>query len=270
MAGVEDSGPIRLLIVDDEPDVRRLFELRLRRELASEAIRLHCVSSARDALDIVESDPDIEVVVTDLNMPGMDGLELLARLESMPMPPKTIVLTAYGDMANIRTAMMGGAFDFQVKPLDIDDLRATITKASRIVRELRAGRRAQQREADLVRSNDHLRDVFGRYVSDDVVSRLLSSSDGLRLEGERRELTLLMADIRGFTRLAEQLGPDQVVSVLNGYLEVATERILAHGGTINEILGDGLLVFFGAPLDVRPPPRTRWRRRSSCSSAWPS
>jgi class 3 adenylate cyclase len=151
-------------------------------------------------------------------------------------------------MSNIRTAMMRGAFDFQVKPLDIDDLRATIKKASSIVRELRSGEAARERAEELERRNRYLTDLFGRYVSDDVVTQLLDTPDGLQLAGERRDLTLLFADIRGFSRLSQQLPPEQLVSVLNSYLEVAVERILARGGTINEILGDGLLVYFGAPI----------------------
>jgi adenylate cyclase len=248
MAAPKTTDPIKLLVVDDEPDVKALFELRFRHELQSGQFVMRFASNGSEALDIASADPDLEVVVTDLNMPGMSGLELLARLEELRVPLKTIVLTAYGDMANIRTAMMRGAFDFQVKPLDIDDLRTTIKKASTIVRELRAGAAARHRAARLEERNRYLTEVFGKYVSDDVVTQLLRSPDGVELAGETRDLTLLLADIRGFTRLSRELPPEQVVRVLNGYLEVAVERILARGGTINEILGDGLLVFFGAPI----------------------
>jgi class 3 adenylate cyclase len=144
--------------------------------------------------------------------------------------------------------MMRGAFDFQVKPLDIDDLRTTIRRASAIVRDLRAGDDARRRAATLEERNRYLTEVFGKYVSDDVVHQLMAAPDGIELGGESRTLTLLLADIRGFTRLSKELPPEQLVRVLNGYLEVAVERILARGGTINEILGDGLLVFFGAPI----------------------
>jgi class 3 adenylate cyclase len=248
MPASKDPRPIKLLVVDDEPDVQSLFELRFRREVQSGHFDLHFASNGSEALDIASTDPALEVVVTDLNMPGMSGLELLARLEEQHLPLRTIVLTAYGDMANIRTAMMRGAFDFQVKPLDIDDLRTTIRKASAIVRELRAGEEARAHAERLEERNRYLTEVFGKYVSDDVVAQLLSAPNGVELAGETRELTLLLADIRGFSRLSRQLPPEQVVRVLNGYLEVAVERILARGGTINEILGDGLLVFFGAPI----------------------
>jgi adenylate cyclase len=246
---MNESGPIRVLVVDDEPDVQRLFELRFRREVRSGEFDLVFASSAVEALALIERHPDLEVMITDLNMPGMGGLALLERVSALRPALQSIVLTAYGDMTNIRTAMMRGAFDFQVKPLDIVDLRATITKASEIVRLLRAGERAERRALDLEVEKRRIQDLFGKYVSDDVVNRLIGSPDGITLQGERRHLTLLLADIRGFTRLTEVLSPERVVAVLNSYLEVASSHILEYGGTINEVLGDGLLVYFGAPID---------------------
>jgi class 3 adenylate cyclase len=244
----EASGPVRLLIVDDEPDVQRLFELRFRKDVRAGELELQFAGDGQRALEMIEQDPDLDVVVTDLNMPQMDGLALLSVLDEMGLSLKTIVLTAYGDMQTIRNAMMRGAFDFQVKPLDIEDLRTTITKAVDVVRELRAGQYAQRRAAALEERNRYVEDVFGKYVSDDIVARLLSSEHGPELQGERRTLTVLMADIRGYTRLTESLPPEDAMAALNGYLDAAARPILHHGGTINEILGDGLLVFFGAPI----------------------
>jgi adenylate cyclase len=90
--------------------------------------------------------------------------------------------------------------------------------------------------------------VFGRYVSDEIVDDLLERPDGLTLGGERRTVTVLMADVRGFTTLSERLAPEQVVALLNSFLETMTEIIMTHGGTIDEILGDAVLVIFGAPV----------------------
>jgi adenylate cyclase len=244
-----DGGPVRLLVVDDEPDVRRLFERRFRRDVADGRMLLRFAESGREALEVLASDPGIEVVITDLNMPEMDGFELLGRIQAIERPLRTIVLTAYGDMPNIRRAMRQGAFDFQVKPLDVDDLRATVAKACAIVRDLRRGAAAEARATALESDNVRLRDLFGRYVSEAVVEQIVARPERPVLGGERRRLTLLMADIRGFTRLTEALPADRVVTVLNGYLETASACILSRGGTINEIHGDGLLAFFGAPLD---------------------
>lgn len=243
----EQQNPVRLLVVDDERDVEALFRARFRKELRRGEYEMTFSTDPIQALKIVDESPDLDVLVTDLNMPQMNGLELLNEVAKLRRPLKTIVLTAYNDLGSIRAAMMGGAFDFQVKPLDLDDLRATISKAATIVRELHAGEEARQRARDLAKQYRRVDDIFGRYVSEQVKVHLLASPEGHQLS-ERRTLTVLMADIRGFTRLSETLSPERVVQVLNGYLERATQAILRRNGTINEILGDGLLVFFGAPI----------------------
>ncbi|PIE89765.1 MAG: hypothetical protein CR997_09425 [Acidobacteria bacterium] len=95
--------------------------------------------------------------------------------------------------------------------------------------------------------NRFITGVFGRYLSDDIVEELLQTPGGLQLGGEKRRMTILMSDLRGFTALAEKLPADQVLQILNHYLEEMTEIIFKHQGTIDEILGDGLLVIFGVP-----------------------
>ena len=101
---------------------------------------------------------------------------------------------------------------------------------------------------ELERRNEFIRKVFGRYTSDEVVEALLDAPDGLKLGGEKREVTILMSDLRGFTALAERLEATDVVSLLNHYLSAMVEVIQAHGGTIDEIIGDAILVLFGAPV----------------------
>ena len=96
--------------------------------------------------------------------------------------------------------------------------------------------------------NGFIRRLFGRYVSDEVVSTLLESPSGLRLGGEKRTVTILMADLRGFSGMAERLPPEQVVSTLNNYLGAMTDIITAHQGTIDEFIGDAILALFGAPI----------------------
>ena len=93
-----------------------------------------------------------------------------------------------------------------------------------------------------------IRETFGRYVSDDVVATLLSSPEALALGGELRQVTVLMSDLRGFTALAERLSPENAITFLNGYLQTMVDLILHYRGTINEIMGDGILVIFGAPM----------------------
>ena len=101
---------------------------------------------------------------------------------------------------------------------------------------------------ELERRNQFIRKTFGRYTSDEIVEALLDMPDGLKLGGEKREITILMSDLRGFTALAERLEPAEVVSLLNHYLSAMVEPIHQSGGIIDEIIGDAILVLFGAPV----------------------
>jgi len=98
--------------------------------------------------------------------------------------------------------------------------------------------------------NRFIRETFGRYTSDDIVEVLLDMPEGLRLGGEKREVTILMSDLRGFTSMVERLEPTTVVALLNHYLSAMIEVIQHNGGTIDEIIGDAILVLFGAPVQM--------------------
>ena len=102
---------------------------------------------------------------------------------------------------------------------------------------------------DGLRQRDFIRSAFGRYVSPEVAKTLLESPEGLRFGGEKRTVTILMSDLRGYTRFAEQGAPAEVMEVLNGYLARMTDVVIEHGGTINEFIGDAVFAVFGAPLD---------------------
>ncbi len=105
-----------------------------------------------------------------------------------------------------------------------------------------------------LRQRDFIRDTFGRYISQEVVDELLTSPDGLKLGGELREITLLVSDLRGFTAMSSRMAPHEVIEVINGYLEYMVDIISRFGGTVDEFQGDGILAFFGAPIEVADGP----------------
>jgi adenylate cyclase len=170
----------------------------------------------------------------------MDGLSLLAKLQEAEEKLSTIIVSAYGDMANIRTAMNRGAFDFLTKPIDFIDLETTIAKTLRYVEALREAR-ARQAEAERAHAS------LSRYFSPNLARRLASDADAIDLAGQRREIATLFTDIASFTTLVETLEPDVLGLLLNDYLVGMTDIVFAHDGTVAKIVGDGLHVLFGAP-----------------------
>ncbi|HLT48742.1 MAG TPA: adenylate/guanylate cyclase domain-containing protein [Rubricoccaceae bacterium] len=228
------EATLKILFVDDEPDLAPLIRQKFRRHVREGLLALDFASDGVEALEKLDQHPDIELVVTDLNMPRMDGLTLLRHLREREREHKAIVVTAYGDMENIRTAMNQGAFDFLTKPIDLGDLEVTINNAREIV--------DREREASVVRQ------AFGRYLSDKIAQAILSDPGALSLGGERREVSVLMSDLSGFSALSERLEPERVVELLNLYLGKMTEVIDAYDGTIDEFIGDAILVIFGAPI----------------------
>ena len=145
-------------------------------------------------------------------------------------------------MANIRTAMNLGAFDFLMKPIDFADLDTTIAKTLRHVETLRD---ARQRQSAAERAHASL----SRYFSPNLAERLAEDADAMDLGGQRREIASLFTDIAGFTSLAETLEPSALGRLLNEYVAGATDVVFAHGGTVAKIVGDALHVLFGAPAD---------------------
>ncbi len=122
--------PPKILVVDDEPDLELLINQKFRREIKENKYNFIFANNGVDALNKLNDDPEIELVLTDINMPEMDGLTLLTKIKELKNPlMHSVIVSAYGDILNIRTAMNGGAFDFIVKPIDLTDLEITIKKA---------------------------------------------------------------------------------------------------------------------------------------------
>jgi adenylate cyclase len=127
-------------------------------------------------------------------------------------------------------------------------LNSRLGKASKDKKTL--SRLLSRTSEDLEKSSELIKNMFGRYLSTEVMNSLLEDPSALELGGEKRKVTIMMTDLRGFTPLSERLKPEQVVQMLNSYFDVMVEVILQHNGTINEIIGDALLVIFGAPQEM--------------------
>ena len=125
---VEPKSKYRILVVDDEPDLEVLMQQRMRHHIKSGEYTFVFAMDGVDALKVLNEDPDIDMVVSDINMPRMDGLTLLEQIPGVNPNIRAVIVSAYGDMKNIRTAMNRGAFDFVTKPIDFEDLRITIAR----------------------------------------------------------------------------------------------------------------------------------------------
>lgn len=148
--------PAKILVVDDEPDLERLICQKFRRNIRQKEIEFFFANNGMEALSQLESNPDIDIVLTDINMPQMDGLTLLTHLSEQYPDIRSIIISAYGDMDNIRAAMNRGAFDFLTKPLNLQDLEITTNKTLRHVEQMKLAlqkeRLAQQAQAELLQN----------------------------------------------------------------------------------------------------------------------
>ena len=228
-----------LLFVDDEPDVEDLVRQNFRAEVKAGKFDLFFASDGVDALNVLKKTPAIKLVFTDINMPRMDGLTLLKEMVQLPETMTTVVVSAYGDMKNIRKAMNTGAFDFLTKPLDFTDFKATLEKA--IAHVLRLDN-LEGEKATAVKAQA----MLARHFSPSVAEHI-SDDKAIPGHAERREASFLFSDIQGFLALLENLEPEQVVSVLNEYLENVVNIIFKYSGTVMKIIGDSVHATFGAP-----------------------
>jgi len=231
-----------ILLVDDEPDLEALVTQKFRHQIRDGSLSFVFAHDGVEALAVVAANPDIDLVLSDINMPRMDGLSLIKSLQETHSGLATVIVSAYGDIANIRTAMNSGAFDFLMKPIDFADLQTTIAKTLRHVEALRDARRRQ-----LAAERAHA--SLSRYFSPNLAVRLAADPASLELAGCRREVASLFTDIAGFTALVEALDPSVLAPLLNEYLAGMTDVVFAHEGTVAKIAGDAIHVLFGAPSE---------------------
>src|SRR2546423_7682235 len=226
-------SPAKILAVDDEADFELLIRQRFRRQIRAEEFAFRFAHHGEEALAVLDAEPDIELLLLDINMPVMDGLTLLARLRERRSPVRAIIVSAYGDMANIRTAMNRGAFDFVTKPVDLNDLEITINKTLEEIAKLRE---LERRRAAAERARTNL----SRYFSPNLVEMLADRDEPLGAL-RRQHVAVLFVDIVGFTRMAERMPPEAVATMLRQFHDRMTAQVFACGGTVaTNILGVSL------------------------------
>ena len=242
LAGGGPVEPAHLLVVDDNEVNREMLSRRLRMHGFTIAV----AESGPVALRLLEETP-FDLVLLDVVMPGMSGLEVLrdlrSRHDAADLP--VIMATARDDSNDVVTALGLGANDYVTKPLDFPVVLARVATQLSLAR---AKTRISTLAWDLEVRNRFIFETFGRYLSNEVVERLLQTPEGLKLGGETRKVTLLMSDLRGFTQVADRIPPDRVVRLLNNYLGTMADILLGFQGTIDEFIGDAILAIFGAPV----------------------
>ena len=224
----------KILVADDETDLEVLIKQKFRQQIREQHYEFVFAVDGNDALEKIQQQPDIDIVLSDINMPGMDGLTLLSKLsESSPLI-KSVIVSAYGDMDNIRSAMNRGAFDFITKPINFEDLALTMEKTMLHVLQIKQTLKA-------IKENNILKMYVDETVLNFMGGREFESS---LMANETVEASVVFIDICSFTSISETETPDTVVKLLNSYFDVMVKEIIAQGGCIDKFIGDAVMAVF--------------------------
>lgn len=224
----------KILVVDDEADLEVLIKQKFRQKIREHQYEFLFAINGVKALEQLEQHHDVDVVLSDINMPEMDGLTLLTKLGEQNGLLKSVIVSAYGDMDNIRTAMNRGAFDFITKPVNFEDLELTMDKTIKHVSQLRETMKA-------IKENNILKMYVDETVLNFMGGREFESS---LMANEAVEATVAFVDICSFTSISENESPDMVVKLLNNYFDVIVKEIIAQGGYIDKFIGDAIMAVF--------------------------
>jgi len=226
--------PVKILLVDDEPDLESLIKLKFRKQIRENIYNFVYAENGSDALNKLNSNPDTQIILTDINMPQMDGLTLLLKVSEISPLIKSVIITAYNDMQNIRSAMNRGALDFITKPINFEDLNLTIEKAVKIVEQL-------NQTIQAIKENN----ILKMYVDPSVINFMTRKEfENKILANESVEATIMFVDICGFTKISEKQSPDFVVNLLNKYLDGIVKEIIANHGYIDKFIGDSVMAIY--------------------------
>jgi len=228
---VEESN--KILIVDDRPDVRSF----LREFMRLEGFETVEAVDGNQAIELAHSEQPA-VILMDIMMPGRDGLSAVQEIRAEDDKVGIIVMTAYSTEQRAVRAMQVGADDYMHKPFDMEELQ---TKTRSVLQK-------NWLRIENYNLHERLETILSRYMPTTVADRLIRAPEMPSLGGERQQVTLLFADLRGFTAFAAAAAPEDLLQHLNRHLTVATDAILAENGTVDKFLGDGVMAIFNAPL----------------------
>lgn len=245
-----DAGRIKILVVD--PSL--LTCMVLSKTLTSESNI--SVAHASDPDKVMEKVAQFAptVIFMGLVFPKTDGLSLLRhfRGHAVTRDIPIIILTSTEDPATKGKAFAFGANDYIIKGIDKIELISRIQYHSQCYLNSRMLNEAMQKMLETQKRleihGNFIKKTFGRYLSDDVVNSILESEAGMGLVGETRDVTIMMTDLRGFTKISENLPPETVLLLINSFLKIMTDILMEFGGTIDEFIGDAILGIFGAPI----------------------
>jgi len=224
----------KILVVDDETDLEVLIKQKFRQKIREHKYEFLFAINGKHALEQLELNDDVDVVLSDINMPEMDGLTLLSKINEQNTLLKAVIVSAYGDMENIRTAMNRGAFDFVTKPVNFEDLELTMEKTISHVQQMRETMKA-------IKENN----ILKMYVDETVLNFMAGREfESTLMANETVNATVAFIDICSFTTISENESPDTVVKLLNKYFDVMVKEIIAQGGYIDKFMGDAVMAVF--------------------------
>jgi len=197
----------KILVVDDEADLELLIKQKFRRKIRESTYEFVFANNGQEALDRIGEHPDTDVILSDINMPVMDGLTLLTHTHERHPAMKTVIVSAYGDLGNLRIAMNRGAFDFVVKPVDFTDLEVTIEKTAGQVRQLREQRVASERVLT-------------------EAQRQLGEHGELLADGERASIEAAMAKVREVAQGNDHSALKEAIHALDDVCKPFVERVM--------------------------------------------
>lgn len=246
-----------VLVVDDDPDMRAF----LARLLGAEGMSARTVADGEAALASIAATPP-DLVLLDVMLPGVDGFTICERLKGDPATAMIpiVLITALEDQESRVRGIRAGGDDFLSKPVKREELLARVNTLRRL-HDTRRELEARHLRAE-VEKKEALHKAFTRYISPRIAERIIADLGGsapFRQAAQRVDVVALFADLRGFTRLTERTGVDEVVGLLNEYFSVLTEVAYRHDGTIFSMAGDALLVGFNVPFPQPDAAARAWR-----------